>query len=73
MNIAFILVSTFLSSHTVHCYREISITNGQAIYVESHKVINFDNLRVKKVNRSDHLLVGSIETFVDIGDDFYVS
>jgi hypothetical protein len=53
-------------------YLEVSITNGQPIYSDNN-IINFDDLKVKKVNKSDHYLVGTVETFEDLGNDFDAS
>lgn len=34
------------------------------------KFINFDKLRVRKVNKTHHLLVGTVDVIRDIGNDF---
>lgn len=72
MNILQLLVFLLLAVSAI-CYKELIITSGQPMVVGNKKVVNLDNLRVKKVNHSDHFLVGSFETFLDIGNDFNVS
>lgn len=70
VELSLILILVF---RKVFGYVEVSITNGQPIFSGSKKVINLDNLRVKKVNHSDHLIVGGFETFLSLGNDFDVS
>lgn len=54
------------------CFFHVEFTDGRPIFWGDNKTINFDNMRVRRVNRSDHLVTGSFETFVEIGDDFEV-
>jgi hypothetical protein len=56
----------------IDCYFEISLTSGQAIIKNDTEFMNFDKLRVKKFNRSGHVLDGEIELFVEIGNDYEV-
>lgn len=52
-------------------YVEVSITDGKPIYC-NNTVLNFDDLKVKKINRSDHYLFGTVEVFEDVGNDLTV-
>lgn len=61
---------------TLHCgesYFDVMITNGLPIVTNDHKYINFDKLRVKRVNRSGYFLVGEFEPFIELGDDYQVN
>lgn len=51
-------------------YREVSLTEGRAIVANDTKFINFDGLRVRKVNKTHHLLLGTVNVNRDIDDEF---
>lgn len=55
------------------CFVSIEFTNGRPIFYGDNKTIKFDKLRVRRVNRSAHVVTGSFETFVELGADFDVS
>lgn len=59
--------------YQVDCYLEVFLTSAKSIYPGDKRVINFDNIRVKRVNRSDHLLIGTFEAFVELGNNIEVS
>lgn len=52
------------------CYHDVTITDGHAIIPKDRKFVNFDNLRVRKINKTHHLLAGRVELMRDIGDIF---
>lgn len=61
-----IIIQTF-------AYQEVSITDGRPIVANDTKFINFDNLRVRKVNKTHHLIVGTVEIFRDISNKFKIA
>lgn len=49
---------------------EFSLTHGEPIIKNDNNYINLDYLRVKKVNRTHHLLIGNITMHVNQGNDY---
>ena len=73
MSFKFILLFSISNGFLNAEYLEVSITSGQPIFSGNSSILSLDNLRVRKVNKTDHLLVGSFEIFEDVGNDFDVS
>lgn len=67
-----ILISVIVALKQTDCLFEVDLTDGRAIVPNDDQFVNFDNLRVKKVNHSDHFLIGTIEFFVDLSNDYEV-
>ena len=49
---------------------EVSLTHGEPMVKNDNKYINLDNVRVKKVNRTHHLLIGNFTLFIDQGNEY---
>lgn len=64
----FLIVLIFFNRNVA--YQEVTLTEGHAMVANDTKFINFDNLRVRKVNKTHHLLVGTVDVIRDIGNDF---
>jgi len=71
MNILAAVVCLLLCN-PIFAYFDLQLTDGGPLIASDSKYINFDKLRVKKVNRTTHLLIGELETFKDFGNDFQV-
>lgn len=67
---ALLAVLTFIRNSSG--FVDIELIHGKPIFWGNNETINFDYLRVRRVNRSDHLVTGRFETFVDLGEDFEV-
>lgn len=61
---------SLLAFSEVFSFYEASLTEGQAIVANDTKFINFDNLKVKTVNKTHHLLIGTIDVLRDIDNSF---
>lgn len=53
-------------------YFEVDMTGGKSMVPNETKFINFDMLRVKKVSHTKYSMVGTIDIFVDLGNEFEV-
>ncbi|CAO1414374.1 unnamed protein product [Diamesa tonsa] len=49
---------------------EFSLTHGEPIVKNDNNYLNLDNVRVKKVNRTHHLIIGNFTMYVDQGNDY---
>ena len=49
---------------------EISLTDGEVIIKNDERYLNMDNLRVRKVNRTHHLIIGNFTLHVNQGNDY---
>lgn len=56
----------------INCYIDASLTNIRSIYEKDEVFINFDNLRVKRVNRTEYHIIGEFNVFVELGNDYQV-
>lgn len=63
-------VSAIAFYSQVFCYHEVTLTDGRAIVANDTKFVNLEHLRVKKVNKTHHLLVGTIDLLLDIDNSF---
>lgn len=55
------------------CFAEVQFTHARALVPNDTKFINFDDLKIEKVNQTGFMLSGSFELFVDLGNDYDVS
>ena len=55
-----------------HCFFEVSMTGAGPLKPGNNKYINFDKVRVKKVNKTGHYLIGELKTFIELDDDYQV-
>lgn len=53
-------------------YMEASLRHFEPLIKGTKKHVNFDKLRVKKVNKTHHLFLGDLETFEPFGDQYTV-
>ncbi|CAO1384155.1 unnamed protein product [Diamesa hyperborea] len=49
---------------------EVSLTHGEPMVKNDNTYINLDNVRVKKVNRTHHLLIGNFTLFINQGNEY---
>ena len=49
---------------------EFSLTHGEPIIKNDENYVNLDNVRVKKVNRTHHLLIGNFTMHVNQGNEY---
>ncbi|CAO1414382.1 unnamed protein product [Diamesa tonsa] len=49
---------------------EFSLTHGEPIVKNDQYYVNLDNVRVRKVNRTHHLIIGNLTLFVDQGNEY---
>ena len=49
---------------------EFSLTHGEPIIKNDEKYLNLDNVRVRKVNRTHHLIIGNFTMHVNQGNDY---
>jgi hypothetical protein len=54
----------------IFCFFDVELTDGRAIQGTD---VNFDGLRVRKINHSVHAAVGSFETLVELDDTYDVN
>jgi hypothetical protein len=66
--------AVFYSFHViVLAFMEFELKHFEPLVKNDTKYVNFDNIRVKKVNKTHHLVVGDFEVFQDVTNDFKVS
>lgn len=53
-------------------FMEASLRHFEPLVKNADKHVNFDKLRVRKINRTHHLFLGDLETFEVFGDDYTV-
>lgn len=61
-----------LLSQEVSAFLDVSLTHTEVLMPGDKTVANIDKLRVKKVNRTHHMLQGEIEAFIPIDNSFDV-
>ena len=49
---------------------EFTLTRGEAMVKNDNHYINLDHMRVRKVNRTHHLLIGNLTMYVNQGNDY---
>ena len=49
---------------------EFSLTHGEAIVKNDDNYVNLDHVRVKKVNRTHHLIIGNLTLFINQGNEY---
>lgn len=49
---------------------EVSLNHGEPMIKNDNAYLNLDNIRVKKVNRTHHLIVGNFTLNVNQGNDY---
>ncbi|CAO1414366.1 unnamed protein product [Diamesa tonsa] len=49
---------------------EFSLSHGEPMVKDDQHYLNMDNLRVKKVNRTHHLLIGNFTLYVNQGNEY---
>ena len=49
---------------------EFSLTHGEPMIKNDERYLNLDSLRVKKVNRTHHLIIGNLTMYVNQGNDY---
>lgn len=55
-----------------NAFFEVSITNGHPMILNEKKFVNLDKLRVKKVNKTGHYVVGEIDIFIELSNAYQV-
>lgn len=56
----------------VYGFFEVSITNGQPMVRNDNQIANLDKLRVKKLNKTGHYVIGEIDLFVELSNAYQV-
>lgn len=56
----------------VAAFMEASLRHFEPLVKNTKQHVNFDKLRVRKVNRTHHLFLGDLETFEPFGDQYTV-
>lgn len=67
-----VLVSICGIIQTGVAFQDVTLTDGRPLVAHDTKFVNLDNLRVRKVNKTHHLIVGTFEVFRDINNNFEV-
>lgn len=52
---------------------EASLRHFEVLEPNSTKHVNFDKMRIKKVNKTHHLFLGDIEVFQEFGNEYKVA
>lgn len=58
---------------TVSGYIEASLRHFEPLEINATKHVNFDKMRIKKVNRTHHLFLGELEVFQEFGNEYKVA
>lgn len=67
------LFVVLLVSETFAAFMETSLRHYESIIPGATKHVNFDKMRVKKVNKTHHAFFGDIEVFQEFGNNYKVS
>lgn len=51
---------------------EINLRQGRPL-INDTTFVDFNRLRIKKINRTTHVFLGESQSFVDIGNDYTVN
>lgn len=51
---------------------EASLRHFEPLVKNATKHVNFDKLRIRKVNKTHHLFIGELETFESFGDQYKI-
>lgn len=54
------------------CFFEILLTSGQAIVSNDTKYLNLDKIRMRRVNRTEYVIVGEFEPFIELSNSYEV-
>lgn len=54
-------------------YMETSLRHYEALVPGQSKHVNFDKMRVKKMNKTHHAFLGDLEVFQEFGDQYKIS
>lgn len=75
LNLEEVLVTfIILSIGSVSCaYVEASLRHYESIVPGQTKHVNFDKMRVKKINKTHHAFLGDLEVFQEFGDEYKIS
>lgn len=68
----FLSLLLFCKIHGILCYLDATLTNGKPIEYNDDKCVNFDKLRIKRVNKTEFVVLGSFQTFVELSNDYEV-
>lgn len=60
-----------LCFHSIESYFDVSITDAR-VMIKDAKYIKMDYAKVKRLNRTEYVLVASFETLMDLTDDYQV-
>lgn len=66
------LLLFFLQVKFAVTYLEVTLTDVKPMVPNDHKFINFDNLKIRRENKTEHVIFGSIEVFVELSNEFEV-
>lgn len=68
----FIVLIAVCSFEMFTAYRETDLRHFEPLYRNLTKHVNFDKLRIKKVNRTHTMFLGEIEVFQSFGNNYQV-
>lgn len=63
------LLLTVILFYFTYCYFDVELTDGRSMY---GVVMNFDGVKVKRVNHSIYAGVGNLQVYEDIDNSFEV-
>ena len=56
----------------VYCYFDVQVTLGKALNPDDTETINLNNLRVKRLNKTEYQIIGEFETYKELTNDYEV-
>lgn len=54
-------------------YLEVTLTDVNPIVHNDTKFINFDNIKIHRMNKTEHVISGYFEAFVELSNDYEVN
>lgn len=74
LKLLLLVIFVGISCNFIACaFKEADLRYFEALVPNATKHVNFDKLRIKKVNKTHHLFLGELEVFNEFGNDYKVS
>ena len=72
LKIHFFLILTFSRIQISFEYVEISVNYGESM-IKNSSLMDYDNIRVRRINKTDHAISGVVKLYVQLGKDYDVN
>lgn len=73
LKLLFMVTVVFGSFTVTSGFIEASLRHYESLVPGARKHVNFDNLRVKKINKTHHAFLGDLEVFREFGDEYKIT